>query len=132
MAQWLRIHLLMQETWVRPLAQEDPTRHRTVKPRTPQLLSTQAVESMLHGTENPTRSEQDSVQPEILFFKGCLKNKVEISKYWNAHILKADYSNLKSRFMSPCTLAKYTTHFPQGLEIKRWGGIRMKDVNVYE
>ena len=31
-AQWLRIHLPMQETWVRALVWEDPTSHRAAKP----------------------------------------------------------------------------------------------------
>ena len=31
-AQWLRICLPMQDTWVRALAQEDPTCHRATKP----------------------------------------------------------------------------------------------------
>ena len=30
--QWLRIHLPMQETWVRPLVGEDPTFHGATKP----------------------------------------------------------------------------------------------------
>ena len=35
MVQWLRIHLAMQRTPVRSLAQEDPTRHRAVEPMCP-------------------------------------------------------------------------------------------------
>ena len=31
-AQWLRIHLLMQGTWVQALVQEDPTCHGATKP----------------------------------------------------------------------------------------------------
>ena len=31
-AQWLRIHLPMQGTWVRALVWEDPTCHRATKP----------------------------------------------------------------------------------------------------
>ena len=31
-AQWLRIHLPMQGTWVRALVQEDPTCRRATKP----------------------------------------------------------------------------------------------------
>ena len=31
-AQWLRIHLLMQGTWVRALVQEDPTCRGATKP----------------------------------------------------------------------------------------------------
>ena len=39
MAQWLRIHLPMQGTWVQALVWEDPTCRRATKPRVPQLLS---------------------------------------------------------------------------------------------
>ena len=42
MAQWLRIHLPMQGTWVRALVQEDPTCHGVTKPIAPQLLSLQS------------------------------------------------------------------------------------------
>ena len=38
MAQWLRIRLPMQGTWVRALGWEDPTCHGAAKP-VPQLLS---------------------------------------------------------------------------------------------
>ena len=38
-AQWLRIHLPMQGTWVRALVREDPTCQGTTKPCAPQLLS---------------------------------------------------------------------------------------------
>ena len=31
-AQWLRIHLTMQGTWVQALVQEDPTYHGATKP----------------------------------------------------------------------------------------------------
>ena len=31
-AQWLRIHLPMQGTWVQALVREDPTCHRATKP----------------------------------------------------------------------------------------------------
>ena len=31
-AQWLRIRLSMQRTWIRALVQEDPTRCRATKP----------------------------------------------------------------------------------------------------
>ena len=70
---------------------------------TPQLLSTHAIESMLHGTESPARSEQDSVQPEILFFKRCLKNKVK-------YVLECPH--IKGRLFKPknpdiCPLAHY-------------------------
>ena len=32
MVQWLRIHLAMQGTWVRPLVQDDSTCYRAAKP----------------------------------------------------------------------------------------------------
>ena len=32
MAQWSRVCLPMQETWIRPLIQEDPTCHGATKP----------------------------------------------------------------------------------------------------
>ena len=38
-AQWLRIHLLMQGTQVRSLVWEDPTCRGATKPSVPQLLS---------------------------------------------------------------------------------------------
>ena len=37
-AQWLRIHLLMQETWVQSLIWEDDILCEATKPSAPQLL----------------------------------------------------------------------------------------------
>ena len=43
-AQWLRIRLPMQGTWVRALAWEDPTCRKATKPmHAPQLLSLRAT-----------------------------------------------------------------------------------------
>ena len=39
LAQWQRIHLLMQEMWAQSLAWDDSTRLGATKPREPQLLS---------------------------------------------------------------------------------------------
>ena len=36
--QWLRIHLLMQGTWVQSLVQEDPIYRRVVKPTCLELM----------------------------------------------------------------------------------------------
>ena len=50
MAQWLRIHLAVQGTWVQALVREDPTCHRATKPVRlgsgacePQLLNLRAT-----------------------------------------------------------------------------------------
>ena len=51
MVQWLRIQLPMQETWIRSLAQEDPTCHREAKP-------------MCHNSEAPVRSR--APKPQLL------------------------------------------------------------------
>ena len=48
MAQWLRIRLPMQGTWVRALVQEDPTCCGATKPREPQLLSPCATTTEAH------------------------------------------------------------------------------------
>ena len=53
-AQWLRVHLPMQGTWVRALVREDPTCHGATKPaihnywaRVPQLLKPAHLEPVL-------------------------------------------------------------------------------------
>ena len=55
-AQWLRIHLPVQGTWVRALVWEDPTCRAATKPvshnywaRVPQLLKPACLESVLHN-----------------------------------------------------------------------------------
>ena len=55
-AQWLRIHLPMQGTWVPALVQKDPTCHRATKPthhnywaHVPQLLKPAHLEPVLHN-----------------------------------------------------------------------------------
>ena len=88
-AQWLRIHLPMQGTWVRTLVQEDPTCHGATKPghhnywacslepvshncwaRTPQLLKPVRLEPVLcnkrsRRNEKPTHHNEDPTQPKI-------------------------------------------------------------------
>ena len=70
-AQWLRVHLPMQETQVRALVQEDPTCHRATKPvrhnywawaleparrsywaHVPQLLKPVHLEPVLHNKKS--------------------------------------------------------------------------------
>ena len=82
-AQWLRIHLPRQGTWVRALVQEDPTCHRATKPvhrnywacalepmshnywaLVPQLLKPACLEPMLrnkrsHHNEKPTHHNEE-------------------------------------------------------------------------
>ena len=88
-AQWLRIHLLVQGTWVWALVREDPTRRGATKPvchnywacalepvshnywaRVPQLLKPVRVEPVLcnkrsHCNEKPTDGNEDPKQPKI-------------------------------------------------------------------
>ena len=73
-AQCLRIHLLMQGTWVRALVQEDPTCRRATKPvchncwaREPQLLKPARLESVLrnkrsHRNEKPAHRNEEKPQ----------------------------------------------------------------------
>ena len=61
MVQWLRIHLAMQGTWVRPLVQDDSTCYRAAKPdhapvaepvlRNPRTTTTEAdMPRLMRGT----------------------------------------------------------------------------------
>ena len=68
-AQWLRIRLPMQRTWVRALVPEDPTCHRATKPmhqqllslrsraHEPQLLKPTHLEPVLHNKRNHRKEE---------------------------------------------------------------------------
>ena len=79
----------MQETWVRSLVQEDCTSHRTIKPHTPQLLSTQAPEPISTAVRIPHAVTRTQCSQKDFFFKDVLKIKSG-NMYWNAHILTAD------------------------------------------
>ena len=79
-AQWLRICLTMQGTWVRALVWEDPTCRRATA-HAPQLLSLRAattearepraralqrrVAPAHHNQRKPTCSNKDPTQPKI-------------------------------------------------------------------
>ena len=69
-AQWLRIHLLMQETQVRALVREDPTCRGATKPAShnylahvPQLLKPARLEPVLHNkshdSEKPAHCNEE-------------------------------------------------------------------------
>ena len=70
-AQWLRIRLPIQGTWVRALAREDPTCHGVTKPvrhnywaHVPQLLKPEHLEPVLcnkrsHDNEKPEHRNQE-------------------------------------------------------------------------
>ena len=87
-AQWLRIRLPMQGTWVRSLVQEDPTccgatkpLHHNYQPTCRQLLKPVRLEPVLcnkrsHCREKPTHGDEDSMQPEI---KTNQKNTVMVN-----------------------------------------------------
>ena len=88
-AQWLRIRLPMQGTWVRALAREDPTCRGATKPlrhnywawalepvshnywaHKPQLLKPARLEPMprnkrSHDNEKPAHRKEDPTQPKI-------------------------------------------------------------------
>ena len=87
--QWLRIQLPMQGTWVWSLVQEDPTCYGTTNHA--QLLSPNAPEPMLcskrsHHSENPTRTNQDSVQPKCnkIFFNLMKFKQWDLSVLWES------------------------------------------------
>ena len=52
--QWLRIHLVMQRTWVWSLVWEDPTCCRSTKPTSCQLLSLSTATRVLCAAMKPT------------------------------------------------------------------------------
>ena len=83
-AQWLRIYLPMQGTWVRALVQEDPTCHGATKPvqhnywacalepashnywaRVPQLLKPVRLESVLCNKKKPLQWEAHTPQRRV-------------------------------------------------------------------
>ena len=82
-AQWLRIRLLMQETWVRSLVWEDPTCCRVTKPmcrnywaHTPESLCSAAREATAMGNMRTTARESPcSPQPG----KACTATKTHHS-----------------------------------------------------
>ena len=88
MAQWLRICLPTQGTWVRALVREDPTCRGATKPvchnywaHVPQLLKPTRLEPVLHNkrshhNEKPSHCNEDPMQPKInKFIKKKTKNK---------------------------------------------------------
>lgn len=61
---WLRIHVLMQGTWVGSLPWEDPTCHWATKP-VPQLLMPMCLESMLSNMRSLVRGPHSKEQPSL-------------------------------------------------------------------
>ena len=71
-AQWLRIHLPMQGTWVQALVREDPTCRRATKPvchnywaRVPQLLKPMRLEPVLRSKRKPPQWEARTPQRRV-------------------------------------------------------------------
>ena len=83
MAQWLRIHLLMQETWVQSLVQEDPSCYGATK-----LLCYNywacAPES---GKHNYWVHMPQLLRPQALEHELC--NKKPVDHKWRGHPLTA-------------------------------------------
>ena len=91
-AQWLRICLPMQGTWVRALVQEDPTCHGATKPVphncwacVPQLLKPTHLEPMLrnkrsHHNEKPTRCNEEQPLPAATRESPCTATKTQHSQ----------------------------------------------------
>ena len=69
MAQWIRIHMPVQETWVRALVWEDPACHGATKPmhhdycsRAPSLCSTREATA---GGAGAARLERSPCSPQL-------------------------------------------------------------------
>ena len=62
---WLRIHLLMQGTWVGSLPWEDPTCHWATKPM-PQLLMPMCLESTLRNMRSQWEARTPKSSPPLM------------------------------------------------------------------
>ena len=83
-AQWIRIHLPVQRTWVQSLDQEDSTLWSNYA-RVPQLLNSACPRARkssptLHNYRKPSCTNEDPAQPQIN--KIILKKTHNISKKW--------------------------------------------------
>ena len=101
-AQWLRIHLPMQGTWVQALVQEDPTCHRATKPCAPQLLSlrSRAREPQLL---NPQAATTEACAPRVR------APQQEKPLQWEAHTPQWRAAPLEATRESPCAATRPNT-----------------------
>ena len=77
-AQWLRIHLPMQGTWVRALVQEDPTCHGATKPMCHNYWAC-ALEPASHNYWSPRATTTEACAP-----RACAPQQ-EKPPQWEAH-----------------------------------------------
>ena len=102
-AQWLRIHLPTQGTWVRALVREDPTCHGATKPanhnywaREPQLLKPARLEPVLrnkrsHHDEKPAHRNEE--QPPLAATRESLRAAPKTQRSQKKYLQTSCYSS---------------------------------------